>query len=88
MTAMVLGAAVGLVIVIAVSGMLRHARPGHVTPHPVRFDTPVIDERTDRDLRARYLRGQIGIDVYLDRRYGTAFSTSAGSTTGDRPAAG
>lgn len=48
-----------------------------------RFDVPVIDERTDRELRARYLAGQISIGTYLDRRFGTAFSL-----TGDHPAAG
>jgi membrane-associated phospholipid phosphatase len=47
-----------------------------------RFDAPVIDERTDRELRARYHRGQISIGEYLDRRFGTSFSA------GDRPAAG
>lgn len=50
---------------------------------PVRFDIPAIDERTDRELRARYYRGQISIGAYLDRRFGTAFSS-----TGDDPAAG
>jgi hypothetical protein len=38
--------------------------------------TPVIDARTDQELRTRYLNGEIGIDTYLDRRFGTAFSSA------------
>jgi hypothetical protein len=53
------------------------------TAHRPRFDVPVIDERTDRELRARYLAGEISIGVYLDWRFGTTFSS-----TGDRAVAG
>jgi hypothetical protein len=49
----------------------------------VRFDRPVIDEQTDLELRARYFRGQISIGTYLDRRFGTTFSS-----TGSTPATG
>jgi len=50
------------------------------TRQTVRFDMPVIDEQTDRELRTRYYRGQISIGTYLDRRFGTTFS-STGSTS-------
>lgn len=83
MPAMLLDAAVVLVAVLAVT-LHRLGRP---TPCRIRFDAPVIDERTDRDLRSRYLHGQIAIDDYLDRRFGTTFATSAKST-GDGPGAG
>jgi undecaprenyl-diphosphatase len=52
-------------------------------PHSVRFDQPVIDERTDQELRIRYYQGQISIGAYLDRRFGTAFNSA-----GDRRPAG
>ncbi|WP_459717073.1 hypothetical protein [Actinophytocola sp. KF-1] len=44
-----------------------------------RFGRPVIDADTDRELLARYLAGQISIGCYLDRRFGTAFTTVFGS---------
>lgn len=44
---------------------------------------PVIDASTDRELRRRYLDGQISIGTYLDRRFGTTFSSA-----GDRRRAG
>lgn len=37
---------------------------------------PVVDARAERELRSRYLTGQISIDVYLDGKYGTAFSSA------------
>jgi hypothetical protein len=75
MMIMLLGMAA--VVVAAVYAAHRHAA-GHA-PHPL---APVLDARSERELRSRYLTGQISIDVYLDRKYGTAYSA------GDRRRAG
>ena len=60
-------------------------RSRHATSH--RFGAPVIDAGTERNLRSRYFRGEISIDVYLDHRFGTNFSASTNSS-GDRLRAG
>lgn len=70
---------VSTVAVLAAACGSRRSASGEV----LRLRSPVIDARTDRELQARYLNGEIGIDVYLDRRYGTAFSSA-----GDRRRAG
>jgi len=62
--------------------LVTFGKHAHVRKTPG-FGMPVIDENTDRELRARYYRGQIDIGTYLDRRFGTAFSS-----TGSTPAAG
>jgi undecaprenyl-diphosphatase len=46
-------------------------------------DAPVLDARTDQELRRRYLDGQISIGTYLDRKFGTNFGSA-----GDRRRAG
>jgi hypothetical protein len=38
----------------------------------------VIDARTEYMLRMAYLNGWISIDVYLDRKFGTAFASAGG----------
>jgi hypothetical protein len=74
MSVLLLGAAVLITaaVVAAVYGARR--------PAP---KTQVLDAWTDQELRARYLSGQISIGVYLDRRFGTDFSSA-----GDRRRAG
>jgi hypothetical protein len=67
MTMMLLAAAV---VVVAIYATHRHAA-GHAPRPPV----PVLDARSERELHARYLTGQISIDVYLDRKYGTTYSS-------------
>lgn len=69
MSMILLGATV--LVTAAVLAVLHssHARPTPPT-------APVLDPRTELELRARYLNGQIGIDVYLDRRFGTAFASA------------
>lgn len=71
---------VAVLIAAAVVAAGHGSRPSGEMSQP---GSPVIDARTDRELRARYLRGEIAIDVYLDRRFGTAFGSA-----GDRPRAG
>jgi len=71
MSVLILAAAVlGTAAVVGVV----HRRPAGRAPAL----TPVIDARTDQELRTRYLNGEIGIDTYLDRRFGTAFSSAGG----------
>ena len=66
---MLLGAAVLITaaVVAGVYGVRRRAP---------RAPASVLDARADRELRARYLDGQISIGVYLDRRFGTDFSSA------------
>jgi hypothetical protein len=69
MSVLVLAAAV-LITAAVVSAVHRR------TARAPRLTTPVIDARTDQELRTRYLNGEIGIGAYLDRRFGTAFSSA------------
>jgi len=69
MSVLVLAAAV--LITAAVVGVV-HRR----TARAPRLTMPVIDARIDQELRTRYLNGEIGIDTYLDRRFGTAYSSA------------
>jgi uncharacterized membrane protein len=72
MMIMLLGmAAVVVAAVYVVYAAHRHAA-GHA-PHP---QVPVLDARAERAMRSRYLTGQISIDVYLDRTYGTTYSSA------------
>ena len=46
------------------------------TTRDPRLWVQVIDARTEYALRMAYLNGWIGIDVYLDRKFGTSFSSA------------
>lgn len=60
------------VLITAAVVTVVHRRTASRAPHL----TPVIDARTDQELRTRYLNGEIAIDTYLDRRFGTAYSSA------------
>jgi hypothetical protein len=68
----VLMVAAAVLITAAIVGAVHRRTTGRAPA----LTTPVIDARTDQELRTRYLNGEIGIDTYLDRRFGTAFSSA------------
>jgi hypothetical protein len=64
------------VLVLAAAVLITAAMVHRRTAGRATALTPVIDARTDQELRTRYLNGEIAIDTYLDRRFGTAYSSA------------